>query len=105
MKQDETIALGGILSFSTVNEKKPPFLTAIQMSQSKKITVSMSDVTKADSAGLALMIAGVRFAKKCGKSLTYYNVPNHLIALASFCQLDFIIKNESKGSIETSEIC
>lgn len=106
MNEKVTIELNGVLSFATVNDKKPSFLTAIQMSQSQTIAVSLDNVTKADSAGLALMIAGVRFAKKCGKSLSYYKVPTHLLALASFCQLDFIIEKESLGSaIETSEIC
>lgn len=106
MSEMETIELNGALSFSTVNEKKPSFLMAIQMSQAPTIAVSMKNVQKADSAGLALMIAGVRFAKKCGKTLSYFNVPTHLVALASFCQLDFIIEKESSGSkTEMSEIC
>jgi phospholipid transport system transporter-binding protein len=89
------LLLKGQLLFSTISEKKPPFLRAIETSQERNIVVSMKEVTKADSAGLALMIEGVRFSKKHGKSLVYCDVPKHLNSLATFCQLGFIMKGEN----------
>lgn len=106
MSKSNPITLSGILSFQTVNEKKVPFLKAIEESVLDEVVVSMASVTKADSAGLALMIEGVRFAQKKNKQLAYSDVPKHLLSLAKFCQLDFVIQSNAPVlESETQEIC
>ncbi len=45
----------------------------------------MRSVAKADSAGLALMLEGVRFAKRHQVVLSFQDVPKQMVQIAKFC--------------------
>lgn len=91
MSRAQLARLDGNLVFGTANQKLSELLAFIQENESKELHISMAEVSNTDSAGLAVMIEGMRVANKHGKLLRYIHVPAHLQALARFCCLDFII--------------
>lgn len=45
------------------------------------MTIDLQQVAQADSAGLALLIEWLRWARKAGLSLTYINIPPQMLEL------------------------
>lgn len=74
------IPLQGELTFDTVAqlwEGRDALLA-----QGTNLTLDLQAVTRADSAGLALLIGLLRKAQQDGKSLKFSNVPAKLMAIA-----------------------
>jgi len=55
------------------------------------IELDLSDVTRADSAGLALLIECMRAAARAGRSMRFINVPEQLHSIARVSGLDGIL--------------
>lgn len=87
----EKIIIEGQLTYNTVMLKKKDFFDAIQKHQADNLAVDMSQVNKADSAGLALMLEAKRFAQRQHKQLHFQFVPNHLCQLAQFNEVASIL--------------
>lgn len=79
-------AVDGDLTFATIDKKTVQslaFLTA-----AKEITVDLSRVANTDSAGLALMIEWIRYARGKRTALSFKNIPRQLLNLAKLSGLD-----------------
>ena len=81
--------LQGELSFASV----PAILksSAKGFMVSREIEVDLQGVTRADSAGLVLLIEWLRESERVGKVVTFINVPKQLLAIARLCGLDEIL--------------
>ncbi len=55
------------------------------------ITLDLNAVTRADSAGLALMVEWLRQAKRMQARLQVVNMPNQMLAIARMSKLDSIL--------------
>ena len=55
------------------------------------IRVDLKGVTRADSAGLALLLAWLRDAERAGRSISFVNVPAQLQSIARVCGLEEIL--------------
>ena len=58
---------------------------------SRKIQVDLKGVTRADSAGLALLVEWLRESERAGRVISFTNVPQQLLAIARLCGLDAIL--------------
>lgn len=81
--------LEGELDFSSVPGVLK--LSAKGFSDSRKIQVDLKGVTRADSAGLALLVEWLRESERAGRVITFINVPQQLSAIARLCGLDRIL--------------
>ena len=81
--------LSGELNFETV----PALLQhrGVQMEAGKNLTVDLSEVTRVDSAGLALMIEWLRESERKDLDMTFTSVPEQLLSIARVCGLDEIL--------------
>lgn len=86
--------LEGELSFASV----PAVLesSAADLTGSREVQVDLKGVSRADSAGLALLVEWLREAERAGRVITFTNVPEQLLAIASLCGLDEILSLQSK---------
>ena len=77
--------LEGDLSFSSV----PAVLksSAKDFSHGQDIQVDLKGVTRADSAGLALLVEWLRQSERNDRAITFTNVPQQLLAIARLCGL------------------
>jgi phospholipid transport system transporter-binding protein len=55
------------------------------------IRVDLKGVTRADSAGLALLLEWLRKAERAGCSISFVNVPEQLMSIARVCGLEEIL--------------
>jgi phospholipid transport system transporter-binding protein len=53
--------------------------------------IDLKGVTRADSAGLALLVEWLREAERAGKSISFVNVPVQLLSIARISGLDEIL--------------
>ena len=85
--------LEGDLSFASVPAVLK--LSARDLTASREIQVDLKGVTRADSAGLALLVEWLRESERAGKVITFSNVPKQLLAIAMLCGLDEILSFKS----------
>ena len=81
--------LEGELSFATV----PTVLrhAGAEMRSVAGIQVDLKGVTRADSAGLALLVEWLRESEHTGNEIVFTNVPDQLLSIARVCGLDEIL--------------
>ncbi len=80
------VAVDGDMTFSGIDKKVS---TAFEfLTQSKQITVDLSGVMNADSAGLALLIEWIKFARSKRVQFKIKNVPNQILNLAKLSGLE-----------------
>lgn len=83
------ILISGELTFATVNS----LLTEVKslVASQSSLDVDLSDVTRSDSAGLALLVHWMRAAKQAKKSLVFHQIPAQMMAIASASGLDELL--------------
>jgi len=81
--------LEGELGFATV----PDILAhpGADIAAAPAIEVDLRGVTRADSAGLALLVAWLRESERAGQRIAFVNVPPQLLSIARVCGLDGIL--------------
>ncbi len=52
----------------------------------ERISVDMSDVQEADSAGLALLLEWVSWARRFDREIVYENIPQQILAIAQISE-------------------
>lgn len=83
------INVGGELTFNTVNEllTKAPIL----FKKHDKLEINLLDVTRSDSAGLALLVDWMRYAKRSNKTIAFHNLPSQMLAIANASGFDELL--------------
>lgn len=83
------ILISGELTFATVNS----LLTEVKslVASQPSLDVDLSDVTRSDSAGLALLVHWMRAAKQAKKPLIFHQIPAQMMAIASASGLDELL--------------
>ena len=90
-KSDGSFVIDGELVFDTVPDlllsSRPLFETP-----GATIGLDLHGVTRGDSAGLALLVEWLRAARQGGKTITFRNIPDQMIALAKVSGLDALLQ-------------
>jgi phospholipid transport system transporter-binding protein len=81
--------LQGELGFQSVSDVLQYTSTRIQ--GEARLEVDLAGVTRADSAGLALLVEWLREAENAGNEIVFVNVPDQLLSIARVCGLDEIL--------------
>jgi len=79
----------GELSLDTVSavvEESGRLFSSVQ-----QLDIDLIDVTKADSAALALLITWMRNAKEANQTISFRNLPPQMLAIAKASSLDSIL--------------
>ena len=83
---DGKFALHGELTFATASgaleESKDLF------SDLARIELDLSDVSEGDSAGLALLLEWVNWARNYVREIRFINIPSEIIAIAQISEVD-----------------
>lgn len=83
------VELVGALTFETVGELFTRGSDAIHGTQ--KTTLDLSKVTRADSAGLALMVEWLRRARRRNAQIEIINMPEQMRSIARLSKLDGVL--------------
>lgn len=83
------LLLEGELSFKTVVKLLADFQALPD--QGNEIQIDLQGVSRADSAGLALLVEWMRNAQTLGKSIRFLNIPQQMLAIARVSSLDQVL--------------
>jgi len=87
-----TLLLSGVLNITTVTrihrESLGYFLNAVAVPGS----IDLSGVTRADSAGLALLIEWIRLGRKQNCAIKFQNMPAQMLPLARLFGVDHLLQ-------------
>ena len=84
-----TLGVGGELSFATAAQALHAIVAAL--GQAPVSRLDLAGVRRADSAGLACMLAVLAEARGLGRPLAVANVPEGMRALARVCEVDALV--------------
>jgi phospholipid transport system transporter-binding protein len=88
-RDDGTYVLRGELGFNTVS---PLLKHSDEMFEDgNPITVDLDGITRADSAGLSLLIEWWRQARSQGLEIRYINLPQQMLAMAHLAGVDALL--------------
>ena len=96
MQSEGHWSLSGTLDFATVPGLLP-YVAALAQGRGTA-ELDLGDVTRADSAGLALLIECKRIAARAGRELRLVNLPVQLDSIARVSGLAQILDLSEKGS-------
>jgi phospholipid transport system transporter-binding protein len=83
------LALAGDLCFATVPKL---WLRWRELAGGRKtLDVDLCAVRRSDSAGLALLIEGMRYARRTGQSIRFFNIPAQMLEMARVSGLEAIL--------------
>jgi phospholipid transport system transporter-binding protein len=87
--EDKSIKVSGTLTFETVknvlNETDSAF------SAISSLDIDLDEVTRSDSAGLALLVHWLREAKNNDKKIVLHNIPAQMLSIADASGLDKLL--------------
>ena len=83
------INVSGELTFNTVSQ----IVTAAPglFEKLSNLEIDLVNVSRSDSAGLALLVDWVRYAKNTNKNIVFHNMPTQLLAIAHASGLDELL--------------
>ncbi len=86
---DQRIVLDGDIDFASV----PEIWTRLEplLRSNSSLTLSLEGVTRADSAGLALLLEGLQRGRELGNPLRFEQIPKALWDLAGLCNVTELI--------------
>lgn len=78
----DVLSVTGVLGFVSVVELEPRGVQWLREQAAKACTIDLGAVSYSSSAGLVLLLAWLRAAAQCGKTLRIRNMPAGMAALA-----------------------
>ncbi|WP_438971287.1 STAS domain-containing protein [Methylophaga sp.] len=88
-KEKQAVRVSGELTLESAKDVLAEMETLFD--SPAKLDIDLTDVTRADSASLALLITWMRQAKKSGKAINFRNLPKQMHAIARASGLDEIL--------------
>jgi len=83
------IRLAGDLTFATANEVLKQ--TEVLFEPISLLDIDLSDVTRSDSSGLALLVHWIRQAGNDNKKIMFHNIPAQMLVIAKASGLDELL--------------
>lgn len=83
------VRLSGVLDFDSVPELWRQWQS--RRPRQARVDIDLGGIERADSAGLALLIACMRQARQDGAALRFLNMPAQLLEIARLSSLDDIL--------------
>ena len=85
------VVVTGELTFGTAREARQIGILVLESSRAERIVVDCSAVSRADSAGLAVLLDWLAWGRRRSKPLSLQNLPASLIAIARISEVDGLL--------------
>jgi phospholipid transport system transporter-binding protein len=85
------VSVGGELSFATAREARQLGLLVLEGSRADRLVVDCGGVTRADSAGLAVLLDWLAWGRRRSRPLALENLPPALVAIARISEVDELL--------------
>lgn len=86
-----TFAVSGPLTFSTARSVLASGIAAFASTSASPLEVDFADVGAADSAGLAVLLEWLAWARRSGRELHYMRVPEAICAIARISEVERLL--------------
>jgi len=83
--------VSGELTFATAREARELGVLVLEKSAADRIVVDCTAVTRADSAGLAVLLDWLAWGRRRSRSVSLINLPSTLIAIARISEVDELL--------------
>jgi phospholipid transport system transporter-binding protein len=85
------VVVTGELTFGTAREARQIGILVLESSRAERIVVDCSAVSRADSAGLAVLLDWLAWGRRRSRPLSLQNLPASLIAIARISEVDGLL--------------
>lgn len=85
------VVVTGELTFATAREARQVGILVLESSQAQRILVDCAAVSRADSAGLAVLLDWLAWGRRRSRPLTLQNLPASLLAIARISEVDGLL--------------
>ena len=85
------VVVTGELTFGTAREARQVGILVLESSRAERIVVDCAAVTRADSAGLAVLLDWLGWGRRRARPLSLQNLPDSLIAIARISEVDGLL--------------
>jgi phospholipid transport system transporter-binding protein len=85
------ITVTGELTFASAREARQLGLLVLEGSRADRIVVDCTGVTRADSAGLAVLLDWLAWGRRKSRAVSLENLPPSLVAIARISEVDGLL--------------
>jgi len=85
------VVVTGELTFATARDARQLGVAVLEASSAERIVVDCSGVTRADSAGLAVLLDWLAWARRKSRVLLLEGLPDSLVAIARISEVDGLL--------------
>ena len=85
------VVVTGELTFGTAREARQVGILVLESSRADRIVVDCAAVTRADSAGLAVLLDWLAWGRRRSRPLSLQNLPATLVAIARISEVDGLL--------------
>jgi phospholipid transport system transporter-binding protein len=85
------VVVTGALTFATAREARQLGLLVLEGSRAERIIVDCSGVTRADSAGLAVLLEWLAWSRRKSRPILLQRLPASIIAIARISEVDGLL--------------
>ena len=89
------IVVNGELTFASARDARQLGVLVLESSRADRIIVDCSGVTRADSAGLAVMLDWLAWGRRKSRPVALENLPASLVAIARISEVDGLLRAAS----------
>jgi phospholipid transport system transporter-binding protein len=89
------ISVTGELTFATARDARQLGTRVLESSSAERIVIDFTGVNRADSAGLAVLIDWLAWARRRSRVLSLENLPASIIAIARISEVDGLLSAAS----------
>jgi len=85
------IVVTGELTFASARDARQLGLLVLEGSRATKLVIDCGGVTRADSAGLAVLLDWLAWGRRKSRTVTLENLPAPLVAIARISEVDGLL--------------
>jgi phospholipid transport system transporter-binding protein len=85
------VVVDGELTFATAREARQLGMLVLESSRAERLVIDCSGVTRADSAGLAVLLDWLAWGRRKSRAITLENLPASLVAIARISEVDGLL--------------
>lgn len=85
------VTVSGELTFATARDARQLGTLVLESSRADTLVIDCSGVTRADSAGLAVLLDWLAWGRRRSRTLKLQNLPPSLVAIARISELDDLL--------------
>ena len=86
------VTLTGELTFASAREARQLGLLVLEGSRAERIVIDCGGVTRADSAGLAVLLDWLAWGRRKSRAISLENLPASLVAIARISEVDGLLQ-------------